>query len=93
MVKTYIIKQKQPNTGTIYDIASDKFDREIVFPPRHKYAVVLAAYYGPTAYTVHKTARAAAIASEDAKAYSHKIIDTDGNEYTARYGALCADFD
>jgi len=31
-MKTYIIKKKMSGTGTIHDLASDLFDREIRFP-------------------------------------------------------------
>ena len=52
---THIIPQKMSNTGSIHDIASDNFDRDIKFPAGAKYAVVLASYYGGKGYTMHKT--------------------------------------
>jgi hypothetical protein len=83
MAKTYTISQKMSGTGTIHDIASDQFDRDIVFGKDGKYAVVIAAYYGGKGYTSHKTAKAAIAKSRsESKAnYSHTIIDIDGNEY------------
>lgn len=80
-MKTYTIPQKMSNTGSIHDIASDMFDRDIVFAPGCKYAVVLASYYGGKGYTTHRTAEAAIRASRSRKDYSHEIIDTEGNYY------------
>lgn len=68
-------------TGSIHDIASNLFDRDIVFAPGCKFAVVLASYYGGKGYTTHKTAGAAIAASQRNREYSHRIIDTSGNEY------------
>lgn len=78
---TYTIPQKMSGTGSIHDIASDMFDRNIVFAPDCKFAVVLASYYGGKGYTTHKTEAAAIAASRSNKDYSHRIIDTEGNEY------------
>ena len=77
----FIIKQKMSRTGSIHDIASDMFDREIVFAPDCKFAVVLASYYGGRGYTTHRTESAAVKASLRDIAYSHKIIDAYGREY------------
>lgn len=85
---TYTIEQKQSGTGTIHDIASEMFDRDIVFAPGCKYAVVKAAYYGGKGYTTHKTQSAAAAMSAKLKDVSHSIIDADGVEYYAQYDAL-----
>ena len=85
---TYTINQKMSGTGTIHDIASENFDRDIVFAPGCKYAVVLAAYYGGKGYTTHKTEAAATAKSVAVKDYSHEIIDTDGNMYVAYDGRL-----
>lgn len=84
----YTIAQKMSNSGTIHDIASDMFDREIQFPAGHKYALVLASYYGGKGYTTHKTDAAVSKASMATK-YSHMIINADGNEFvTDWYGNL-----
>ena len=80
------IPQKMSNSGSIHDIASDMFDRDIVFAPGCKFAVILASYYGGKGYTTHKTASAAAAASAKQSEYSHTILDTDGNKYVAAYG-------
>ena len=53
------IPQKMSNSGSIHDIASDQFDRRIVFGKGCKYAVILASYYGGKGYTTHKTEAAA----------------------------------
>ena len=85
---TYIIPQKPSNTGSIHDLASDCFDREINFAPGCKFAVVLAAYYGGKGYTTHKTAEAAIKAANRRKDYSKAIIDADGNGYADIGGKL-----
>ena len=81
MSAVYTIAQKMSNTGSINDIASDRFDREIVFAPGCLYAVVLASYYGGKGYSTHKTEAAAVSASIKNKEYSHTIIDANGNQY------------
>ena len=88
MKTTYTIPQKMSNSGSIHDIASDNFDREIVFAAGCKYAVVLASYYGGKGYTTHKTAEAAIKASNAQKDYSREIIDTNGNLYLVDYDRL-----
>ena len=82
---TYTIPRKMSGTGSIHDIASDQIDRNIVFAPGCKYAVVLAAYYGGKGYTTHKTAALAAAASRRSAGYSHVIIDATGRKYTPDY--------
>ena len=78
---TYIIPQKMSGTGSIHDIASEHFDREIVFAPGCLYAVVLASYYGGKGYTTHKTASATIASAKANREYSHQIIDANGNSY------------
>lgn len=85
---TYTIPQKMSNSGSIHDIASDMFDRNIVFAPGCKYAVVLASYYGGKGYTTHKTAEATIAESRRQRDYSHQIIDAEGNEYVANHDRL-----
>jgi len=81
MKHTYTIPQKMSNSGTIHDIASDQFDREIVFAAGCEYAVVFASYYyGRKGYSTHKTQESAIAASQRNKSYSHKIIDRAGVE-------------
>ncbi len=75
---TYTIPQKMTGTGDIHDIASNLWDRDIVFGPGCKYAVVHASYYGGKGYTTHRTLEAARMASISCD-YSHCIIDTRGN--------------
>lgn len=81
MTTTYTIPAKMSNSGTIHDIAAE-YDRDVVFAPGAKYAVVLASYYGGKGYTTHKTAAAAIAASHRKRDYSHEIIDEDGVRYT-----------
>jgi len=89
-MKTYTIAQKMSGTGTIHDIASEHFDRDIIFRKPAKYAVVLAAYYGGRGYTTHHTAEAAIAKSAKmcAAGYSHTVIDCDGREYATHDGSL-----
>lgn len=77
----YIIERKQSGTGTIHDLASDQFDREI--SGRGKFAVVLAAFYGGRGYTTHQTEQAVIRqAAQIAKqGYSYQIIDERGQRY------------
>lgn len=77
----YTIPQKMSGTGSIHDIASDMFDREIA--GRGKWAVVEAAYYGGKGYTTHET-EAAAIRQANKLykgGYSYQIIDGNGDVY------------
>ena len=85
---TFTIPQKTSNSGSIHDIASDMFDREIKFAPGCKFAVVLSSYYGGKGYTTHKTEEATIAASRRNRDYSHQIIDTDGNRYDVNYDRL-----
>lgn len=85
-MKTLIIPRKMSGTGTIHDVSSDLGDREIIFSPDCLFAVVDASYYGGKGYTTHKSETATINASRKNRAYSHVIIDTDGNNYAAYYG-------
>ena len=87
-MKIFTIPQKMSNTGSIHDIASDCFDRDIVFAPGCKFAVVCASYYGGKGYTTHKTEEAACKASCALGDYSHAIIDAEGSEYIVNYNSL-----
>jgi hypothetical protein len=79
----YTIPQKMSGTGSIHDIASDLWDRDINFRPGCKFAVVLAAYYGGKGYSTHRTARAACRRAFELKkqGYSLQVIDRQGREY------------
>jgi hypothetical protein len=85
---TYAIPRKMSNSGSIHDIASEHYDREIVFAPGCKYAVVLASYYGGDEYTSHKTESAAIKTSNRKREWSHQIIDSEGNEYDIHNDSL-----
>lgn len=76
---TRTIPQKMSGTGSVHDVASDLFDREIVFAPGCIYAVILAAYYGGKGYSTHRTPLATIAASRKVKDYSHIIVDIQGN--------------
>lgn len=78
-MKTYIIKQKMSGTGTIHDIASQFYDREIKFRKGCEYAIVWASFYGDI-YKTFKTAEACAKAASKIDD-SVTIIDSDGNSY------------
>jgi len=89
-MKTLIINQKMSGTGTIHDIASQHYAREIYFKKGEKYTVVLASYYGDIS-TNHKTSGAAAKKSAllcKRGCESHEILDPNGDFYTALDGDL-----
>lgn len=81
---SFIIEKKPSGTGTIYDIASDQVDREIIFKKGYNYAVVLSSFYGGKGYTTHRTKHAALSKAKKLSKdnMSFKIIDLNGNEYT-----------
>lgn len=81
-MKTYTIAQKMSGTGTIHDLASQHFDRDIRFRGHEKFAIVLAACYSGKGYTTHQTAEAAIKASRKCRGYSHSILDVEGNEWS-----------
>jgi hypothetical protein len=78
---THLIEKKQSGTASIHSLASELYDREIVFGKDCIYAVVNAAYYGGKGYTTHKTEEATIKAYKNNGDTSCKIIDRDGNEY------------
>jgi hypothetical protein len=92
-MKVYTIEKKMSGTGTIHDIASEHYNREIKFLDGARFAVVLSSYYGGRGYTTHKTAEAAAKMSDRQarNGYSHVVIDYRGNTYTSNGGTLLAD--
>ena len=79
-MKTVTIPQKGSGTGSIHDLNSQHYDREIRFPRGSKYAVVLAAYYGDH-YTTHRSEEATIREDRRQHEYSRQIIDSDGNYY------------
>lgn len=85
-MKTYTIPQKMSGTGTIHDIASQHYDREIKFRKGCEYAIVWASFYGDI-YKTFKTAEACAKAARKIKD-SFTIIDADGNRYASNYDEL-----
>jgi len=93
-MEIYVIKQKQSNTGSIHDLASQHYERDIHFRHGTHYAVVHAAYYcertGANLYTTHVTEQAAAQASRKLSAndISHEIIDNHGRRYMANWDTL-----
>lgn len=75
-----IIPQKMSGTGTIHDLASQHFDREIDFGDDGQYAIVLASYYGNgDNYYIAQDAEEALRISEEQSEFSHGIIRRDGN--------------
>lgn len=88
-MKIYTIEQKMSNSGSIHDIASELEDRQIKFPERSKYAVVLAAYYGGKGYTTHRSIDAVLRQAHKVKDYSCSIIDIEGHNYAN----LCDDIE
>lgn len=85
-MKTYTIPAKMSGTGSIHDIASQHYDREIKFRKGCEYAIVWASYYGDT-YKTFKSAEACAKAARKIDD-SFVIIDSDGNRYVSNYDDL-----
>ena len=79
-MKKVIVPQKMNGTGSIHDIASAHYPREIKFPKGSQYAVVLASYYGDI-YTTHKSEAAAIQAAKRNSDSSLEIIGADGWAY------------
>ena len=88
-MKTLEIKQKMSITGSIHDLASQDFDRQIKFRAGTLFAVVESSYYGGNGYTTHKTEEATAVASHR-NSSSHQIIDFNGVVFTACGARLVA---
>lgn len=80
-MKKVIIPQKMSGTGSIHDIASQHYDREIKFPKGTKFAVVLADYYGGKGYTTHASESATIQADKRQSEFSREIIGVDGWSY------------
>ncbi len=75
----YMIPIKMSGTGSIHDIESEHYRRQIKFPKNHKYAVVKAAYYNNNSYSTHESFEDAIDAYYDTN-YSASIINTEGEE-------------
>ena len=80
-MKKVIIPQKMSGTGSVHDIASQHFVREIKFPKGARYAVVLASSYGGKGYTTHATESATVQADRRNKEFSRQIVGSDGYWY------------
>ena len=76
------IPQKMSNSGSIYDLASEHFDRVINLGTRYHYAVIMPSFYKHN-ITRHTTKDLACL---KAKALSNqgydnvKVLDIEGNE-------------
>ena len=81
------LAQKQSNSGSIHDLSSAHYEREIKFANGAIYAVVPAAYYGFDG-TSHRTAEAAIKARKKMGGYSCQIIDREGKYYDEQDGKL-----
>jgi len=77
---TVTIPQKMSGTGTIYDISSNLYDRDIVFGDDDQYAVVLAAYYGNNIYYTAKDGYEAVEILDREAEFSKTVIDRDGEQ-------------
>ena len=84
-----IITLKMSGTGSIYDLASDQFDRIVSLHKRTQYVVVLPAFYNAVP-TRHNTIGAAlrAVKKLVRQGYAPTVIDRDGNTYSHAYGDL-----
>ncbi|HWI50119.1 MAG TPA: hypothetical protein VNU45_18060 [Rummeliibacillus sp.] len=77
-----IIKQKQSNSGSIYDLASDMFDRVISLNRDHKYIVIVPAYYNMSS-TRHKSEYQAGQAKDRLVRQGYEaviVLDREGNQ-------------
>ena len=81
-MKKLVIPQKMSNSGSIHDIESDMYAREIKFRKGCHFAVVLSSFYGDH-YTTHQTLTAAAKMSRKMKEWSHVVINSEGEEINA----------
>lgn len=87
-MKTYTIPQKISGSGSIHDIESDLYERDIRFPKNHIFAVVLAAYYGGKGYSVHRTQEAAVKKALALNDYSYVIINDRGDRLVLNFDGL-----
>lgn len=93
-MKIVTIPKKMSGTGSIRDLASQHYNREIRFPKGAKYAVVLASYYGGRGYTTHRSESATIQADKRNSEFSRRIIGVDGYYYEVDYdGDLVRDRD
>lgn len=84
-MKQIVISQKMSGTGTIHDLESEHYERVVRFRGYTRYAIVFAAYYNRKSITTSCPEKAAKLSAKYSD-YSHAVIDSDGNEYTALYG-------
>ena len=72
------------SNADIHSLARADYDRDIILPRNHQYAVVLAAYYlgNGKGYTTHKTLEQAkdAYYNLQDQGYSAGVIDIDGQD-------------
>lgn len=88
-MKTLTINKSE--SGSIYDIADQNCDRDIMFPENAKYAVILPSYYGGRGYTTHRTRDAAISQYQKLINGEYKgivFMDSDGHEYELNYNRL-----
>ena len=79
-MKNIIIPQKQSNSGSIHDLASDMRDREIRIPAAATHLIILSSYYGGKGYSTHSSAEAAAkkVRSLKKDGTSFEVFEADG---------------
>lgn len=85
---TYTIKQKMSGTGTIHDLASEHFDRVIVFDEFEEFAVLTPAYYGTSYSCWNPSLELIAMEKEYHSHPANIIIDRQGNQYDIYDGSL-----
>ena len=95
---TVVIPQKTSGSGTIYDIESQHYEREITFHPRYKYAIVLASFYGDVFYlaetedTCIRRIRKDLWRSGNRDSFSFEVIDRNGKGYDLINGELIENY-
>ena len=83
------IPQKPSNSGTIHDLASDLYDRQINLGNRFNYTVVLPSFFGDVS-SRHKTTDAVVrkVRSLHSQGYAPVIIDRLGQQWDLDYDTL-----
>jgi hypothetical protein len=74
------ILQKQGNSGSVYDLASEHYDIEIDLGDRYNFAVVLPSFYGvkPTRHVTLERANRKALALSNLGYKCVTVMDSDG---------------
>ena len=75
-MKTLTLEQKQSNSGSIYDLSSEHYDRNLQFDENENYAIVYPSYLNRDIEYFESIEEA-----HEAKEEYATIVDSDGNIY------------